>query len=116
VYLFSRGRNRQNDRPGGAIERRHDNDDDLHGDVMTTQQRQEPFGQAPTDTIASLQRLMSAPVSGLRHQQLDRGPGGPEEQWQDHLRILQQWICELLFKNQQLRMSLEAALAPERED
>ena len=77
---------------------------------MTTQQRQEPFGQAPTDTIASLQRLISAPVFG------QRPDPGLEEQWQDRLRILQQWICELLFKNQQLRMSLEAALAPERED
>jgi hypothetical protein len=80
---------------------------------MTTQQRQEPFGQAPADTIASLQRLMIAPVSGLWHEQSDPRL---EEQWQDRLRTLQQWICELLFKNQQLRMSLAAALAPERED
>jgi len=79
---------------------------------MTTQQRQKPFGQAPADTIASLQRLMSAPVSGQRHEQPDPEL---EEQWQDRLRILQQWICELLLENQKLRMSLEAALA-ERED
>jgi hypothetical protein len=81
------------------------------GDIVTTQQRQKLFGQTPSDTIASLQRLMSAPISG-RHEQPDPGL---EEQWQDRLRILQQWICELLFKNQQLRMSLETALA-ERED
>lgn len=80
---------------------------------MTTQQRPEPFVQASPDAIASLQRLMSAPVSSLRHEQSDPRL---EEQRQDRLRILQQWICELLFKNQQLRMSLEAALAPERED
>jgi len=38
---------------------------------------------------------------------------GPEE-WQDHLRSLQRWICELLIKNQELRMALESATAQEK--
>jgi len=28
------------------------------------------------------------------------------EEWQSRLRSLQQWICELLIKNQQLRLAL----------
>jgi hypothetical protein len=80
------------------------------GDVMAAQQRQEPFTQAPAGPIAPVQRLTGAPVEGLRHEQ----PGqGLEEEWQDRLRSLQQLICELLIKNQQLRMSLELAKAPE---
>jgi hypothetical protein len=80
---------------------------------MTAQQRQKPFCQAPSETFASLQSLMSVPGLGLRQEQ----PNSElEEPWQGRLRILQQWICELLSKNQQLRMLLEAALATERED
>jgi hypothetical protein len=30
----------------------------------------------------------------------------PHEEWQSRLRSLQQWICELLIKNQQLRCAL----------
>ena len=29
-----------------------------------------------------------------------------EEFWQERLRSMQEWICELLIKNQQLRMSI----------
>ena len=39
-----------------------------------------------------------------------------EEEWQERLRCAQQWICDLLIKNQQLRMSLESARARERGD
>jgi hypothetical protein len=39
-----------------------------------------------------------------------------EEEWQERLRCAQQWVCELLIKNQQLRMSLESAKARERGD
>ncbi len=38
-----------------------------------------------------------------------------EEAWQGHLETLQQQVCELLLKNQQLRMALITANAPERE-
>jgi hypothetical protein len=30
----------------------------------------------------------------------------PHEEWQSQLRSLQQWICELLIKNQELRWAL----------
>lgn len=30
----------------------------------------------------------------------------PRQEWQDQLTSLQQWVCELLIKNQQLRMAL----------
>jgi hypothetical protein len=39
-----------------------------------------------------------------------------EEEWQERLKCAQQWICDLLIKNQQLRMSLESARARERGD
>jgi hypothetical protein len=37
-----------------------------------------------------------------------------EEAWQGHLATLQQCVCELLLKNQQLRMALIAANEPEQ--
>lgn len=65
------------------------------GDVATVHQHQEPFIQAP----------------GLRLEQ----PGQVlEEEWQERLRFLEQWVCELLIKNQQLRMSLESAKVREQ--
>jgi len=33
------------------------------------------------------------------------------EEWQSRLRSLQDWICQLLIKNQQLRMALSEAQA-----
>ncbi len=36
-----------------------------------------------------------------------------EEEWQSRLRTLEQWICKLLIKNEQLRMSLASAAAPD---
>jgi|HubBroStandDraft_1064217.scaffolds.fasta_scaffold1837777_2 hypothetical protein len=77
---------------------------------MTAQQRQEPVGQAPAGITPPLQHLTSATVAGLRH---EHSYEEPEEDWQLRLRSSQQWICELLIKNQQLRMLLESAKAPE---
>lgn len=42
-------------------------------------------------------------------------PFGPEE-WQDQLKSLQQWVCELLITNQQLRMALESTMAQEKRE
>ncbi len=36
---------------------------------------------------------------------------GLQEEWQSRLQGLQEWICELLIKNQQLRMALMAMKA-----
>jgi hypothetical protein len=38
-----------------------------------------------------------------------------EEEWESRIRSLEQWICKLLIKNEQLRMSLALAKPPERE-
>jgi len=65
-------------------------------DVMAVHQREEPFVHAPLGTALPDQTR--------------------EEEWQERLRCAQQWICELLIKNQQLRMSLESAKARERGD
>jgi len=40
-------------------------------------------------------------------EEMERRPA----EWQDKLRSLQQWVCELLIKNQELRMALESATA-----
>ena len=37
------------------------------------------------------------------------------EEWQEKLRSLQQRVCELLIKNQELRMALQSATAQEEE-
>jgi hypothetical protein len=58
---------------------------------MTAQDHQKPFAKA--------------------YDELDQGS---EEQWQDRLPFLQQLIRELLITNQQLRMSLESAMARDR--
>jgi hypothetical protein len=47
--------------------------------------------------------LIYGRVAGLGQQQPE---SAQEELWQDRLRSLQQWICELLIENQKLRMSI----------
>lgn len=83
------------------------------GDVMATQQRQEPFVQVPAGVFAPMQRLTSALVTGPTYEPAAQER---EEDGQDLVSHLQQWICELLIKNQQLRMSLQSATALEQED
>ena len=46
--------------------------------------------------------------SRLRLIETVRGLGRAEE-WRVRFRVLQQWVCELLIKNQQLRESLASA-------
>jgi hypothetical protein len=41
---------------------------------------------------------------------------GIERQWHDRLCSLEQWICELLIKNEQLRISLHMAEAARRKN
>ena len=83
------------------------------GDVMAAQQRQEPFAQALAGPLAPVERGTSATVAGARAEQPEKVS---EEEWQERLRGLQQLICELLIKNEQLRISLESAKGPEREN
>ena len=76
---------------------------------MTAEQRHKPFGNAIAGSITPLQSLASRFIAPPQDEEPARGP----EEWHDHLRSLQQWVCELLIKNQELRMALELATAQE---
>ena len=78
---------------------------------MDSEQRQTPFGKATAGSNKRLQRPASGVIAGSQYEEPARGP----EEWQDHLRSLEQWVCELLIKNQELRMALESATAQEEE-
>ena len=68
---------------------------------MTAQLRDEYLVPSRAGDFASVQ------FGGLGAEQLDQECHADTE---CRLNFLQQWICELLRKNQQLRMSLEAAI------
>jgi hypothetical protein len=78
---------------------------DCFGEVMATQQCQDLHAYQLDAAIVSEGQLLSANNAG----HLDAIP----EEWQERLRNLQQCVCELLIKNQQLRMRLELARAGE---
>jgi hypothetical protein len=84
------------------------------GDVMATQKRGEHFTQT-TQTNSGV-----IPPEHCAKRALGEGNGHEEwtqrteMDWQHHLETLQQCVCELLLKNQQLRMSLMAADERER--
>ena len=67
---------------------------------MAIQPYQEPFAQAHAGTIEAMQGLRGASVA--------EPDQGLEEEWHERLRSLQRCVCELLLKNQQLRMALES--------
>ena len=75
---------------------------------MSDQQRQELFVRLSTGLTSPAQRLTSASISELRYQHQDQGR---EDEWLERLRSLQDWICELLIKNEQLRTALAVATA-----
>jgi hypothetical protein len=81
------------------------------GDVMNTEQSQKPLGKAGAWSITPLQRPASRVIEGPQYEEPTRGT----EEWQKLLNSLQQWVCELLIKNQELRMALELAAAQEKE-
>ena len=83
------------------------------GDVVAAQQRQHPFAQTLAGPLAPVERVTSATVQGSRAEQPEKAA---DEEWRERLKSLQQLICELLIKNQQLRSVLESAKGPERED
>ena len=60
----------------------------------------EPLTDESEDCISEVRQLASADVPVLKHEQPDQGSEG----WHDRLRVLEQWICELLIENQRLRM------------
>jgi hypothetical protein len=81
------------------------------GDVIDSEQPQEPFGKVTAPPNEPLQHLASQVIAGPQNGEPERGA----EEWQDRLRSLEQWVCELLIKNQRIRMALELARAQEEE-
>ena len=76
------------------------------GSVAARQMRQEHFAQLNSGTIALKQTTERELPGRHAHEEWLRGI---EEAWQGHLEMLQQQVCELLLRNQQLRMALNAA-------
>jgi hypothetical protein len=74
------------------------------GGFMSNQQRQEST-QSPHTNFEPAWGLTTASVAGRQQETVDKGQ---EKEWEAHLRNLQQLICELLIKNQQLRWLLES--------
>jgi hypothetical protein len=84
------------------------------GDVMATQKRGEHFTQttqANSGVILPENCAKRAVGDGHGHEEWKQRT---EADWQHHLETLQQCVCELLLKNQQLRMELVEAREPER--
>jgi len=79
---------------------------------MNTEQRHMPFGKAGAWSITPLRPLASRVIEGPQYEEPAQGP----EARQNLLRSLQQWVCELLIKNQELRMALESTAAQEKEN
>ncbi len=80
------------------------------GDVMASQRHQEHFAHAAPGVVRE-QSKDGAVSEKHGHEEWTHRL---EEAWQGHLDTLQQCVCELLHKNQQLRMALMAANGPEQ--
>ena len=81
------------------------------GNAMATQTRQGHFAQSNSGAFALKHSAERAPAENHSHEEWMQRI---EEAWQGHLESLQQCVCELLLKNQQLRMALTAANRPGR--
>ena len=80
---------------------------------MPAEQHQEPLLQVLLSSIAPVERAANTLIAGFRR---ERPKTELAEDSEDRMGSLQQQICELLIKNQQLRMSLELANAADREE
>jgi hypothetical protein len=74
---------------------------------MNTEQPQKLFANAATGSISPVQSLASRVIAGSQYEE----PAQKPDEWQDRLRSLEQWVCELLIKNQELRLALESSAA-----
>jgi hypothetical protein len=74
---------------------------------MRDRQHQESFAASPSNNDPSV-RPLTGPFDG----ELERDKPGREreEEWQQRLCSLQEWICHLLIRNQQLRMALDSEI------
>ena len=80
---------------------------------MGAEQGQGPFSHTLPHSIARVERSASTNIAGIRR---ERPEAEPAEGSEDRMSSLQQRICELLIKNQRLRMSLDLANAADRGD
>jgi len=76
------------------------------GSVVARQVRQEHLAQLNSGTIA-LKQTTERELPG-RHAN-EEWMRSMEKDWQGHLEMLQEQMCELLLRNQPLRMALNAA-------
>lgn len=76
------------------------------GDLMAAPEREQPLAQGIVGTIVTVER--SANASAERPER-ERWMERIEEETRGRLEDLQRCVCELLIKNQQLRMALLAA-------
>ena len=79
---------------------------------MTKQLRQDPLIQSSPRHVVPMQDSTNVSAADWRqhkwHQEQER-------EWECRLSDLQQCVCELLIKNQQLRQSLTSATRPSKE-
>jgi hypothetical protein len=78
---------------------------------MATQLRQEQFAQTNAEVTRPEQTAKGGFFETRGHEEWKQRL---EEDWQDHLETLQKYVCELLIKNQKLRMALSVAGELER--
>jgi len=76
------------------------------GGVAASQMGREHFAQTNSGAFALQQSRETTLAEAHGHEEWMQRI---EEAWQGHLETLQQCVCELLLKNQQLRMELTAA-------
>ena len=78
---------------------------------MNTSAPREPFSLPRADATSRAPRAPMSPPAGVP---TDSATDDVREEVQIRLLNLQQWICELLIKNQQLRMALMEAESREQ--
>lgn len=67
--------------------------------------------QLSGETLLQADPLLSIPGPMITGYPSELSIEDLHEEWQCRLRSLQEWICQLLIKNQQLRMALMEAQA-----
>ena len=67
--------------------------------------------QLSGETLLQADPLLSIPGPVITGYPSELSIEDLHEEWQCRLRSLQEWICQLLIKNQQLRMALMEAQA-----
>jgi hypothetical protein len=71
--------------------------------------------QLSGETLLQADPLLSIPGPVIAAYRSEISIEALHEEWQCRLRSLQEWICQLLIKNQQLRMALMEAQAKKDE-